>query len=136
MSTSIEKLRQEHQTILGTLKACREYGCNSIECQGQLEAFHTLLIEHLDMEDRTVYSWLRDEASGNKRVLAILDRFDDDLLELTFAAKEFFAASSREKRSRIEHIKDYGVFFILLKDHLDREETVLFPEYERLSNAS
>ena len=132
MGSSIHALKKEHEKIIDTLKACRESGKDPLDSQQQLKILHALLVEHLDREDHMVYSRLREEALGNKRVLAMLDRFDDDLLELTIAAKEFFAVSSSDKKRRMDHIRDYGTFFIMLKDQLEREESVLFPEYERL----
>ncbi|KKL60555.1 hypothetical protein LCGC14_2204160 [marine sediment metagenome] len=136
MGSSIQALKKEHEKIIDTLKACRESGKDPLDSQQQLKILHALLVEHLDREDHMVYSRLREAALGNERVTTILDRFDDDLLELTIAAKEFFAVSSTDTKRRMDHIRDYGTFFIMLKEQLEREESILFPEYERLSNAS
>ncbi len=132
MGSSIPALKKEHEKILDTLKACSSSGKDPSDCQQQLIILHALLVEHLDREDHMVYSRLREAALDDKRVLTMLDGFDDDLLELTIAAKEFFAVSSTGKKRRMDHIRDYGTFFIMLKDQLEREEAVLFPEYERL----
>ena len=65
----------------------------------------------------------------------MLDEFDEDLLEITVAAKEFFSRC-REGARKVDFTRDFGTFFILLRDRLEKEEKVLFPEYERISDQS
>ncbi len=132
MGSSIQILKKEHERIISTLKACSSAGRDPSNSQKQLIILHDMLMEHLDREDTMVYSRLREAASGNKRVLALIDSFDDDLLELTVAAKQFFSISATDSKRRMDHIRDYGTFFIMLKEQLEREESVLFPEYEKV----
>jgi hypothetical protein len=133
MGSAIKKLKSDHDMILSILKACRDSDVNSAEAIKRCRDLHTLLLDHLKEEDSIVYAALRDAASKNKHLTVLLEEYDDDLLEITIAAKEFFSSIGVENLKKIDYIREYGTFFMLLKERMDKEETDIYPEYERLA---
>ncbi len=132
MDSGYQALRKDHEKILAVLRASREPGAeNSFEKCRILQA---LLLDHFDREDHIVYSALRDASGEDRRITGLLDQFDDDLLEITVAAKEFFAKCVPDKSQKIDHVRDYGIFYILLRDRFRREENILFRQYERITH--
>ncbi|MCK4911092.1 MAG: hypothetical protein KAR83_05600 [Thermodesulfovibrionales bacterium] len=132
MDSAYQALREDHERILSILKASRDSGFEDpIE---KCRALHIMLLDHFDREDHVVYSALRDASLDDHRIRELLDQFDDDLLEITVAAKEFFLTCVPDESQKLDHLRDYGTFYILLRDRFSREETILFREYERITH--
>lgn len=142
MDSGYKTLLKDHKEILAILRASRDSGSlspDSPDAQDAIDkcrALHALLLDHFDREDNIIYNSLRDAALDDSNIHELLDQFDDDLLELTVAAKEFFAKCVPDNTQRMDHVRDYGTFYILLRDRFKREENILFKEYERLSGAT
>ncbi len=133
MDSGYQALWKDHEKILAMLKASRDSASRSPFSLDQCKALHAILLDHFDREDHIVYNALRDVALDDLNVHELLDEFDNDLLEITVAAKEFFSKCAPDNSQRMDHTRDYGTFYILLRDRFRREEGVLFKEYEHLN---
>ncbi len=143
MDSGYQALWKDHEKILATLKASRDSFSQSpgsiqpSDPSGHIEqcnTLHAMMLDHFDRENQIVYFGLKDAALTDHKVHELLDEFDDDLLEITVAAKEFFSKCVPDNSQRMDHVRDYGIFYILLRDRFRHEESVLFKEYERLNH--
>jgi len=126
------RFREEHALILNLLKDCRDKPVDSIVCKKQSRDIHELLTDHVKRESSVVYDALNEAAVHDPRLKDILEHSEQNLHETMDAADKFFEDCSSSAR-RMEFIKHYGVFYILLKDRIRHEEAVLFPEFERVA---
>ena len=131
MSEIIERFRREHKTLLRVLKACKEDALDSNMCKTRAKIAHDLLMEHLDSEAVEIYEPLRREAEHDPRLKKILDASERDVDAIKAAAARFFEDCSTSA-VRMDFVKHFSVFYILLKDKVANEESIVFPEYERL----
>ena len=143
MDSGYQALWKDHEDILAMLKASgdsfsRSTGSvqspDSPDYIEQCKALYAQLLDHFDREDHIVYFALREAVLTDHKVHEMLDEFDDDLLEITLAAKEFFSKCVPDKNQRMDHVRDYGIFYILLRDRFMREESDLFREYESITH--
>ena len=134
MDSGYQALWKDHEKILAMLKASRDSASRVPFSLEKCKSLHAMLLDHFDREDHIVYSALRDASLDDLNVNELLDEFDNDLLEITVAAKEFFSKCVPDNSQRMDHIRDYGTFYILLRDRFSREESVLFKVYECLNH--
>ena len=134
MDAVLERYKKEHARILSVLKGCRDAPAESKQCKQQSMEIYNLFLEHLDSETVEVYDVLRKAAVKDIRVRAILESSDRNLEEIKEAASRFFENSKTSVR-RMEFIKHYATFYILMKDRIRDEEALLFPEVQRVARS-
>lgn len=91
-----------------------------------------LMLKHHEFEDRTFYPALENAALHNHKLKAMLQEFDEERKLVTALAHEFFEHYSI-KHSDEKLLQDFGTFFILLTNRMNREERLLFTKYERFT---
>jgi hypothetical protein len=74
---------------------------------------------------------LRKAAETDEHIRDMLSFFEKDLTDVTAVAQDFFSKYD-EVCADIDFIQDFGLFFMMFKERVVREENILFLEYERL----
>lgn len=130
MGYVIEDLRGEHRIIIGSMIRARELSLNSREGHEALKKFWDDLVEHLKKEDDVIYGRLREAASGDPKLMEVLNGFEQDAAQVTREAGVFLKKVEVEDNP-LALAREFGVFVSLLRDRLMREEDMIFPEYEK-----
>ncbi len=132
MSTLLVKLRQEHVEILHRLDAIKTLGAASDAGRAALAQLGEMVVGHLGREDDEVYPRLRAVATREPRLKKTLDFFAAESREISDLARRFFSARL-EGSGDFEVAQEFGTLCARLTARARREETVLFPEFERIA---
>ncbi|MFO0754303.1 MAG: hemerythrin domain-containing protein [Thermodesulfovibrionales bacterium] len=133
MSQLVEELRRDHVAMVDMLNKVKDLGIASKEAQATLLAAKTNLLAHLKKEDLHLYPRMQKAAESNSSVRMVLDSFTKEMGELSKFALQFFDNYS-QGGSGIEFAKDFGRLFATLRTRLQREESILYKEYDKLAS--
>lgn len=87
---------------------------------------------HLAREDRELYPRLREAAAADRRLGVLLTVLAADLSEVSALAESFFGAIDGSS-STVQVAGEYGRLLAALGMRIRREETTLYPEFERVA---
>ena len=129
MSALIETLREEHGAIARLLALVRAAGANTAEGRRLLEQLREEVALHLAREERHLFRPLLAVAQPTrlKSTLAILAGEASDLQ----GEAEAFFARIRAGAGELEVARGFGRLYAALGERMRREETSLFPVFER-----
>ncbi len=133
MSTLIEELRKEHAEIGEALARVKELGIVSKEAQDLLLSAKEGLLAHLKKEDERLYPVLQKKSKNNDRLKFTLDMFAKDMNSVSKSALEFFDKYANGGDD-MEFSVDFGAFLARLKGRIRKEETIIYAEYEKLTD--
>jgi hemerythrin-like domain-containing protein len=131
LANLLEVLKAEHIVIFNVLKEAINLCVSTSKGHEKLMHSKDTMLEHLDKEDEEFYPALRKAAENDDRLRQLLVQFDDDMKEVSEVAHDFFNRYSTGCTD-IDFLQDFGMFFMMLKERMSKEENVLFPEYEKI----
>ena len=133
MSELISKLKGDHQTLITLLNEVKSLG-PSPEGLEKLNAVKAMLLAHLALEDSKLYPELRKAATTNPQLQQTLDAFAKDMEKISAAAMDFFSKYSKSSTD-LEFARDFGSLLGTLSTRISREESVLYAEFEKLTQS-
>lgn len=128
MSDFIDELKNEHQSILKRLMNVKRLGQHTMEGRSELNRAKKELLMHLEKEDEQLYPALEERAEGDRELKEMLDPFEDEMKEITAFSIKFFKKYSIGGGG-IEFFRDFDRLFNLLRDRIQKEESLLFEKY-------
>ena len=135
MSKLIEQLKSEHAVLVEVLGEIRKLGIGSKEGQSKLLAAKASFLAHLKKEDVELYPPLRKAAEGDPRVKQTLEMFAKDMDAVSKDTTSFFEKYARGG-SDLEFASDFGRLLATLGARIRKEESILYPEYDKLPAAA
>ena len=136
MTTPIERLRMDHVVIrakLELLEHALTMGRDAVFAIRELVyAIGRRLTEHEQREDVELYPVIFETLADPQREFA--KSMDLQHQELEYLAHALHLLTLRGTHLPLAHVRQLGEEFItLLREHMDREERLLFPVLERLT---
>lgn len=141
MTTLVADLKSDHVQLKRTLKQVSDFSKPVVERLSHLAQIKKALLTHLEKEDRELYPMLKRAAERDLSVRRMVGLFVKDMEELAPQALSFFAkyenvevVSKRmqtEVQFTVEFGRDLEQLIILLGLRIGREESTLYPEFER-----
>ncbi|MCK5707320.1 MAG: hemerythrin domain-containing protein [Candidatus Aureabacteria bacterium] len=132
MSALIEELKKEHSEIITLLDKVKELGFYSNEGRKILLSTKDLIILHLKKENEKLYPILRKAAWNDERLKKILNIIARDMENVKNSVLQFYEKYS-DASSAFEYAKDYGELLWMIGNRVQREEDILFKEYDNLN---
>ena len=130
MKPLIALLTHQHRLIVETLEQAYKYGISTSDGQAHLIMAKDALIDHLKHEDNEFFPVLLRIADADIRLKAMLWSLEDEMRPVTAMALAFFR-KYHAGGSGNEFAREFGVFSAHLRSRIRREETLLFPIFER-----
>ena len=131
MSVLVTALKREHETLKNQVAAIKQVGVVSAEGFAELQRLRHNLKSHLQHEDRDLYPRLEEAAADDPSLRLLLDRFRNEMQEITNEAERFFERYP-EPVQTMEFARDVGKVFSLLSNRIITEESVLYPRMAEL----
>ena len=130
-SSLVQNLQTEHASIVNLLDDVRKLGIASPEAKSKLFKAKTLIISHLQKEDAQLYPKLQQ----NPETATIAKMFSSEMAELSKAVIAFFEKYEGTE-SDMDFARDVGRIVGTLKLRISKEESQLYPAYDRLEAAA
>jgi hypothetical protein len=130
--TLLAALRHDHELLVTRLEKVKDLGVTSADGRRELLAIETILVAHLKREDAEFYPAKRAAAIGDAHLKQTLELFASDMDEISAAAVAFFDKHASGDAPG-DFARDAGRFLATLKARIQREESILYKKYERLS---
>ena len=131
MSTLTDALKQDHVALVESLGKVKALGISTLEGRHTLLSVKSALLAHLAREDEQLYPVLREAAGNDRALMTKLEVFARDMELVTSEAVRFFEKYA-DGGSGIAFASDYGHLHAVLAARIRKEETNLYPEYERI----
>jgi len=125
----IEELKNSHSEIIAMLDRISELGFYSEKGKSLLLSAKDKILAHLEKENEELYPIIRKAASSDERLRRILDIIAKDMEDVKEKALQFYEKYSKGGSDR-EFSKDYGEILWVIRNRIQREEEILFKEYE------
>lgn len=130
----IRDLKDDHQRLLDTLEEARRLGLGTAEGRRCLFTCKELLARHLRKEDTMLYPALR-QAAGKGDLGNVADDFASEMQSITGSLLAFFArydgSAGATDAGGLDFARELGRIIIALKMRIQREESRLYPAYEK-----
>lgn len=144
-SQFIRDLKDDHQRLLDTLEEARRLGLGTAEGRRCLFTCKELLTRHLRKEDTMLYPALRQSGArgaagqsgqaGQADLGHVADDFATEMQSLSGGLLDFFtrydADAGRGDAGGLDFARELGRIIIALKLRIQREESRLYPAYEK-----
>ncbi len=124
-------LKEEHSKVLDMLKELK--GLSPEETARRLKEIEKALLAHLEKEDRDFYPVLQRASERDQEIRDTLEVFARDMEKISKDIQLFFERYSRSEALDIEFMIDLGRVITTLEGRIKKEETILFPLYERIA---
>jgi iron-sulfur cluster repair protein YtfE (RIC family) len=134
MEYILDLLKSEHRLIVNLLNKIRIEGISSDEAIEELMAAKKLLLQHLKKEDEIIYPVLFGNKSKDSNFNNRLIKLDEEMEKITERVMTYFSDYSDGKNAG-NFSSDTKAVYEMLKTRILNEETILFPEYERMCSA-
>lgn len=132
MSKLVAELKADHAKLAGVLNDVKAKGLTKEGLQ-LLTASKAALLAHLKKEDTFLYPELKKHADQDSNLKSILSTFATDMDKISKAAIDFF--NKWEKGGDgTEFMKDLSNLLSTLKNRIHREETLLYPEFDKIAD--
>ncbi len=132
MGALVTELKDEHRKIAEALAEVQEKGIGSKEGQAKLLSAKEGLLSHLKKEDERLYPPLKKAAEKDERLKGLLEMFAKDMQDVSKGAMDFFGKYAKGG-SGLEFAKDFGHLSAVLTSRIRKEETILYPEFDKLN---
>ncbi len=132
MTALIEKFKQDHKMLIDTLTSVKQLGIAKKEGQENLMAAKTAFISHLGQEDRELYPALEKAAENDAGLKRKIETFANDMDEISKGVMDFFKKYAAGCDDNMAFSKDFGKLFATIQTRVRKEETILYPEYDKL----
>lgn len=131
MNNLVSELKAEHQKLVSVLTEMKAKGVTTPEGLKVLMQAKGAVVAHLKKEDTFLYPEMRSAAARDPKLQQTLDIFAKDMEKVTAQVLEFFD-KYQNGGSGIEFAKDIGALMTVLANRIQREESALYPEYDKL----
>ncbi len=132
MSKLVTELKADHAKLAGVLTEAKTKGLTKEGLQ-LLTASKAALLAHLKKEDTFLYPELKKNAEQNPALKTLLSTFASDMDKISKAAIDFF--NKWEKGGDgAEFMKDLSNLLATLSNRIHREETLLYPEFDKIAD--
>ena len=131
MPTLLEELRAEHRALLARLDEARAVNLDRAELEKSLHRTKALFLAHVGKEEARFYPPLQKAAEGDLRAEAVLSLFRSDLAAVAKAVNEFFARLDSDGFGD-EFEQAFAALASAFRSRISKEESLLYPEFERL----
>lgn len=135
MSVLITELKRQHAALVDCLNGVQTLGIGSRAGQEKLMSAKTLLLAHLKKEDDKLYPALRTAAAADADLKRTLDALGKEMVDLAAAAMQFFERWANGGSS-LEFAREFGKLVAALLARIRKEESTLYPAYERLESGA
>ncbi|MGC8502871.1 hemerythrin domain-containing protein [Desulfurella sp.] len=129
MSKLIDDLLKEHKKLFSLLDEL-----HNIDKEGAREKLFeskNLFLMHLDKEDRFLYSKFDEAKSKGVNVEENVLKFKEEMEEISKDVVNFFDTYKKGITDKIQFARDFGKIYGMLKIRMIKEETQLYPVYEK-----
>jgi hypothetical protein len=124
-------LRKEHEILLAKMDRVRQLGISTQAGRDELMSMRRLLVAHLGKEDSELYPALEKASRTNPALKSTLDLFATEMKSITHEVMRFFDKYEHDRQG-LSFGSDSGRILGVLKTRIQREERILYREYERL----
>lgn len=132
MSQFIEQLKKEHVVLQEMLNGFKKgQGIVGLEWKEKLFKAKEFFISHLKKEDENLYPMMIEASATNPDLEKMLVVFTSDMKRISALAFEFLD-KYKSVSGGTGFVKDFAELEIQMKNRIVQEETVLYPEYEKL----
>lgn len=135
MAGLVIELRREHDAIRTRVAAIKQYGVMTEEGFTGLQQLRELLLKHIAHEDQILYPRLEQAAQHDENLKVLLERFREEMNEITFEAFRFFDLYKTPSRS-IDFAHDVAKIFSMIANRIITEESVLYPRLTAIKQLS
>jgi iron-sulfur cluster repair protein YtfE (RIC family) len=132
MDYILEIFKTEHKILVNMFTNIREEAIYSNNIQSSLLVFKKFLMQHLMKEDEIIYPALLAKANKNKELTRKMNRYDKEMEKITEIILTYFS-NYGEGFTRGNFIHDTNDLYEIMKTRIVYEETIIFPEYEKLT---
>lgn len=132
MSKLVTELRSDHERLLQVLNDAKTKGPTK-EGLKLLVASKAALLAHLKKEDTFLYPELYKQAEKNPTLRATIETFASDMDKISKAAIQFFN-KWENGGDGLEFAKDIGNLVSSIKNRIHREESLLYPEFDKIAD--
>ena len=126
MAGLVIELRREHDAIRTRVAAIKQCGVMTEEGFAGLQLLGELLLKHIGHEDQVLYPRLEKAAQHDENLRVLLERFREEMNEITFEALRFFDLYKTPSKS-IDFAHDVARIFSMIANRIITEESVLYP---------
>ena len=132
MLVLIDQLMKEHAEIFADLTEANNLGIITEDGQSKLFSAKADLLVHLKNEDEHLYPVLRKEAENNKNLERILNSFSSEMEDISKSVMKFIDKYSTGVLDS-KYVESFELIFATLSERMKKEESVIFAEYEKIS---
>ena len=129
-----QELISDHQALFALLDEVRDLGIGKAEGRNKLMGAKKLFLAHLAKEDRHLYPKLEQAAKQDRQLETLYSGFASEMEEISRFAVEFFEHPWAESE-RMEFAKKFGRLYVILRQRMNREESALYPEFDKLARS-
>lgn len=134
MTDYIKAWHKEHRQILEFLLQVVQHDIFSRAGQMKLQELKRLLEGHLKSEEQNFYPVLRKAAETNSELRRELFLFAADMDKIAAEAMAFFQKEESDPLGK-DIPAEFGKVSAKIKSRVSREENILLPEFEKLTNS-
>ena len=127
MSILIEILSDEHRRLQQCFNELQRLGTSNEEWKDKLRQTRYLLTAHLTKEDERLYPALAKNPPG----LSLSKDFESEMEKISTEALAFIDRY-RDGGSGLDYAKQLGRIIGIINVRINREETILYREYEKI----
>lgn len=128
----VQKLKIEHEMILAKLNELSHVNIILPEGHQKVIALKELFMSHLQEEDDAFYPRLREACQKDPKLNELVGLFEDNMQEISHFAMEFFNKYLKGA-VEFEFKRDFNHLLNVFQTRIKREETLLYPEYEKIT---
>lgn len=132
MTETIKYLISDHQAMLTLLKRSKSDKLSTEQRSAYLAAVKSLLENHLKYEDKNLYPRMRELSKGNNAAIDTISEFTTGLEKLGSIVFNFFQQNENAP-DNIHNSSDFTKIIKLLEVRIQKEESKLYPLYEKLT---
>ncbi len=130
MSKLVDELKSDHEKLAQVLSNALAKGPTKEGLQ-LLNTSKAALLAHLKKEDTFLYPELKKAATNDKNLKSTLDTFAADMDKISKTAIDFFTKWEKGGDG-VEFAKDIGNIISVLRSRIHREESTLYPAFDRI----
>lgn len=129
MRRLIDELLSEHKKLFALLDEVRNI--SNQNAKEKLIESKNLFLEHLEKEDKELYSKFDEAKSMGINVSENVIQFKTEMTDISKEVINFFNKYKSAIENKIQFASDFGEIYSLLKIRINKEELQLYPIYNK-----
>lgn len=129
MRRLIDELLSEHKKLFALLDEVRNI--SNQNAKEKLIESKNLFLEHLEKEDKELYSKFDEAKSMGINVSENVIQFKTEMTDISKEVINFFNKYKSAIENKIQFASDFGKIYSLLKIRMNKEELQLYPIYNK-----